>query len=183
MGKIAVVFPGIGYHKDKPLLYYSTKLAREAGYQPAYIDFSTIPWDKSDLSDPGRMKDLFTQAMENAEKTFSGISVTDGDELLFISKSIGTVVSACYAARKGIKASQIYFSPVEAFGQFAPDHGLAFYGDNDPLADHTKIEEICATKKIEAHRIPGGNHSLETGDTEKDLKSLSEIMGLIKAFI
>lgn len=27
--KIAVLFPGIGYHTDKPLLYYSKKLARK----------------------------------------------------------------------------------------------------------------------------------------------------------
>ena len=26
-GKLAVVFPGVGYHADKPLLYYSRKLA------------------------------------------------------------------------------------------------------------------------------------------------------------
>jgi len=29
--KIAVVFPGIGYHVDKPLLYYSKKIAASAG--------------------------------------------------------------------------------------------------------------------------------------------------------
>ena len=26
--QLAVLFPGIGYHTDKPLLYYSAKLAR-----------------------------------------------------------------------------------------------------------------------------------------------------------
>ena len=31
--KLAVFFPGIGYHCDKPLLYYSQKLAKECGYE------------------------------------------------------------------------------------------------------------------------------------------------------
>ena len=31
--KIAVLFPGIGYHTDKPLLYYGKKLAGERGYE------------------------------------------------------------------------------------------------------------------------------------------------------
>ena len=31
--KSAVFFPGIGYHCDKPLLYYSRKLAQECGYE------------------------------------------------------------------------------------------------------------------------------------------------------
>ena len=31
--KIAVFFPGIGYHCDKPLMYYSRNIVREPGYQ------------------------------------------------------------------------------------------------------------------------------------------------------
>ena len=31
--KLAVFFPGIGYHNDKPLLYYSQKLAKEFGFE------------------------------------------------------------------------------------------------------------------------------------------------------
>ena len=31
--KLVVFFPGIGYHCDKPLLYYSRKLAQEYGYE------------------------------------------------------------------------------------------------------------------------------------------------------
>jgi len=33
MSKIAVYFPGIGYHCDKPLLYYSRNIACELGYK------------------------------------------------------------------------------------------------------------------------------------------------------
>lgn len=33
MNKMAVFFPGIGYHCDKPLLYYAQKLAAEKGYE------------------------------------------------------------------------------------------------------------------------------------------------------
>lgn len=33
MAKLAVYFPGIGYHCDKPLLYYGRKTACEQGYQ------------------------------------------------------------------------------------------------------------------------------------------------------
>lgn len=32
MKKLAVFFPGIGYHCDKPLLYYSRKMAEQNGY-------------------------------------------------------------------------------------------------------------------------------------------------------
>lgn len=32
MSKVVVSFPGIGYHCDKPLLYYGRKIAHEYGY-------------------------------------------------------------------------------------------------------------------------------------------------------
>ena len=33
MKKLAIFFPGIGYHADKPLRYYILKLPGEAGYE------------------------------------------------------------------------------------------------------------------------------------------------------
>lgn len=41
--KIAVLFPGIGYHTDKPLLYYSRKLAMERGYEIAEVKYGELP--------------------------------------------------------------------------------------------------------------------------------------------
>ena len=79
MSKIAVLFPGIGYHKDKPLLYYSMKIAKEDGYQPVYIDFSSIAWDKADLRDPEKMKELFIQATGVTESVFSDVHITAED--------------------------------------------------------------------------------------------------------
>ena len=39
--KLAIFFPGIGYHCDKPLLYYSRKLADEADYKSILtLDYS-----------------------------------------------------------------------------------------------------------------------------------------------
>ena len=180
MSKKAVIFPGIGYHKDKPLLYYSIRIAKAYGYSVECVDFSSISWDKKDLNDPARMKEIFGQAMELAGKQLGG---TKDDEVLLISKSIGTVVAACFAREKGIDAKQIYFSPLVHFGMYAPNEGIAFYGDADPLTDADEIEKICADKKIAAYRISGGNHSLETGDTDMDLKNLSMIMDRVKEYI
>ena len=30
--KLAVLFPGIGYHCDKPILYFARELAKQVGY-------------------------------------------------------------------------------------------------------------------------------------------------------
>ena len=147
MKKIAIVFPGIGYHRDKPLLYYSIKLAKEAGYEVFCVDFSVIPWEKGDLKDPRKMKSLFEQAMEIARKSLAEVTIDAEDDVLFISKSIGTVTAACYASECGANVKQIYFSPVVPFGEFAKSGGVAFYGDHDPLADDKEIVNYTVKKE------------------------------------
>ena len=43
MKKLAVIFPGVGYHTDKPLLYYSKKLAAESGYMIKEVSYGNFP--------------------------------------------------------------------------------------------------------------------------------------------
>lgn len=41
--KLAVVFPGIGYHVDKPLLYYSRKIADNYDYETVTVPYGNFP--------------------------------------------------------------------------------------------------------------------------------------------
>jgi len=41
--KLAVLFPGIGYHCDKPLLYYAAKLAKSQQYEVLSVPYSGFP--------------------------------------------------------------------------------------------------------------------------------------------
>ena len=43
--KLAVLFPGVGYHVDRPLLYHSAKLARERGYEVCAVSYPPLPTD------------------------------------------------------------------------------------------------------------------------------------------
>ena len=156
MKKIAVIFPGVGYNKDRPLLYYSGKLAAKNGYELRFIDFSGIKWSKEQLKDMGDMS---------------------GDDVLFISKSIGTVVATAYAEKMSINAGQICFSPLEMIEGFVKEEGAElFCGDNDPMADYKVLERIAKEKRLKIHRIEGGNHSLETGDIFKDIDNLRSVL-------
>ena len=40
--KICVVFPGIGYHTDKPLLYYSKKYMMAHGYEIVDVTYGKL---------------------------------------------------------------------------------------------------------------------------------------------
>ena len=41
--KLSVLFPCIGYHCDKPLLYYSVKLARATGFEVLPVPYAGFP--------------------------------------------------------------------------------------------------------------------------------------------
>ena len=43
MRKLAVIFPGVGYHTDKPLLYYSKKIAAQNGYEIREVPYGNFP--------------------------------------------------------------------------------------------------------------------------------------------
>ena len=51
MKKLAVLFPGIGYHCDKPLLYYSKKCLSAYGYEIIEVNYKHFPHmkDKDEL--------------------------------------------------------------------------------------------------------------------------------------
>ena len=42
MKKTAVIFPGIGYHTEKPLLYYAKKLAKQSGYEITEVPYRDL---------------------------------------------------------------------------------------------------------------------------------------------
>ena len=68
MGKrLAVIFPGIGYHCDKPILYYSRKLAKEQEYKEI-ISLEYSYTEKNIRGNEKRMKEVFDVLYQQAEK-------------------------------------------------------------------------------------------------------------------
>lgn len=177
MSKIAVIFPGVGYNKDRPLLYYAGKLAGKSGYELRFVDFSGIKWSKEQLKDRAFLLKTLETCLKMTEDALKDAGDMASDEVIFISKSIGTVVSLAYAKEREIRPIQIFFSPLEMISDFVDDKGaVLFCGDDDPMADHKVLEEIALEKHLEIHMIAGGNHSLETGDVSADIDNLKIMM-------
>ena len=184
MKKIAVIFPGVGYTKDRPLLYYAGKLAAVYGYELIHLDFSGIDWSKEKLKDKQFLLNTLEYCLDKTGKKLECVDLEKADNVLFISKSIGTVVATAYADRHGINARQICFTPLEFIDRFVKEgNGLIFYGSADPYADPKMISDICRNKKLTANCIEDANHSLETGDVIKDMENLISVMRKVENFI
>lgn len=184
--KLAIFFPGIGYHCDKPLLYYSRKLADEAGYKSILtLDYSLAGSNITGniRSDREKMQQAFSYLYEQAAKQLSSINWQDYDEIIFISKSIGTVIASAFAQHEKISCRQILYTPLCETYDFRPQNAIAFLGTSDPWSNIEKVTDISGEQKIPLFLYPDANHSLETKDTLRNIKTLQDVMEETKRFL
>ena len=179
MRKTAVILPGIGYNADKPLLYYSAKLAKAEGYEIVRIGYHDLPegifGDKDRLSNA--IDIVYKQAMEE-------IASIKADEFIFLSKSIGTVAAARVAKHMDAPFKQVYFTPLEeTIDEMEPNIGIAFHGTADPWAKTEVISVGCKEKRIPLYVTENANHSLETGDIVADIKTLKDVMEVVADYL
>ena len=179
--KLAVIFPGIGYTADKPLLYYASRLARHYGYQILAVSYGTLP--ENVKGDHAKMKQAFELAYEQTEQALQDIDWNSYGSILFISKSIGTAISSAYAAQYNLNVKNILFTPLADTFSFPLQGSIAFHGTADPWAETNSIRELAAQKDVPLFLTQNANHSLETGDVLTDIFILKTTMERVQRFI
>lgn len=182
MSKVAVYFPGIGYHCDKPLLYYSRNIACELGYK----NYRTINYTYNAGNIRGndeKMKEAYIALFSQAEAELADMTWSDQDDVLFISKSIGTIIATSFAKKYGLNyARHILYTPLAQTFLFAPGNAIGFIGTADPWSDTDEIMKLSDANHIPLTIYDGCNHSLECDDTLKNIENLKDIMQRTKDF-
>lgn len=175
MSKIAIIFPGIGYHTDKPLLYYSKKIAKEYGYRVIEVNYHGF--DMNIRGNKEKMQAAFEHAMRQTEEILAAEEVHGLDEIICISKSIGTVVAAAWQKKHDMAAKNIYFTPVEATFSFVrPKSGIVFHGTSDPWIETEIVTHECQKAGLPMYLYKNSNHSLETGVVNTDIVYLLDVI-------
>lgn len=188
--KLAVYFPGVGYHCDKPLLYYARKVAAACGFDQ-HITLSYTTQTRDLLGNPANMKAAFLELYEQAESALdktAAFSQQSGvasccDEILFISKSVGTAIAARYTSEHNIPCWHILYTPLAETFAFHPRNGIAFTGTADPWVNTAVIRQQCQEHQIPFFLYENANHSLETGDVFRNLDIMKEVMQKTEKFI
>lgn len=173
--KLAVLFPGIGYHCDKPLLYYAGKACKQRGY-------TVLPMPYGKLTDMDK-EAAFEKALKASRKAMKKQMPWEGEDLLFISKSIGTVVASRLTEELDLPARHLYFTPVMETLPFLKSPSLAFSGLADPWVDPAALKAAFADKGLPLTQYPDCNHSLETGEVGRDLALQAEIFRAYRDFL
>lgn len=109
--KLAVFFPGIGYHCDKPLLYYARKIVEKLGYDEI-ISLSYSYNGNNIRGNEEKMKEAVTVLYTQAKESLKEIPFQSYDEILFVSKSVGTIIAFAYANEFHISCKQVLYTPL-----------------------------------------------------------------------
>ena len=178
--KLACFFPGIGYTCDKPLLYYSRSLLQKMGWEVVCVPYSGFPAGVKGNAE--KKEQCVKIAAEQAEGLLKKIRWNRYDDILFVGKSVGTVVGPAYAKAHGIDCRQILFTPVEDMFAYTGEKAIAFHGTADTWTETDVIRANCHRLGIPLYETPDANHSLETGHVGRDIRELGKVMRLVRYF-
>ena len=182
--KLAVVFPGMGYHSDKPLLYYSKKLAKARGYEVVEISYDFQKRAKDIMNDKEGKHDAFLHAVGEAKKQLLAVNYADFTDIVFIGKSIGTTVAAYFDKENGINARHVVFTPVpDTFKYLRDNCGIVFHGTADPWCETKLAESRCEELHLELVKVADANHSLETDDPITDCGRMPGILDKVNEML
>lgn len=174
MKKLVVFFPGMGYGMDSPLLYYADFLYETNGYERKVMDYQSIVLNlKLSVEDKKKMirESVINQAKDIEFDTY--------EEIVFISKSIGTVEAGWLAKQLSVKVTQIFMTPMsDTISYFGADD-VVVIGTTDMAYENVKA--ACDEKGIRALYIENANHSLEVnGEPLKSIEVLKNVMKFIE---
>lgn len=185
MKKLAVMFPGVGYTCAKPLLYYTSALAEQNGYEVVRLDYGPDVH-----SFRGRTREELRPVTETAVRRtmpqLAGVPGTDYEDILLISKSIGTVVACRSAEMLGIRAKHFLMTPIpDTLPWLERVEGLFVAGTADPYLDKELVLEAARAYPEKTGAIfEGCNHSLERrGDTRGNLENLRKVLDCLETLI
>ena len=181
--RLAVFFPGIGYTADKPLMHYSRRLAEKHGFEICLLPYSGFP--KKVKGDKTKMQESYKIALKQAKEMLSDINFEDYDDILFVGKSIGTIVAAKIASKSSVRdhIRFIFYTPLEETFSFLIQDAIVFTGSADPWVEAGRIPALCKESGIPCSVIPDANHSLETADPVQDILTLQKIMSLTEQYM
>lgn len=178
MKKLAVLFPGVGYTCAKPLLYYAGALAAEKGYETLALDYGTDIHTFQGRT-AKELAPIIELALEKCLPKLCEISWKEYDQVLFISKSIGTVVACRSAKRLPCHPRHFWMTPIEAtLTWLEQEDGVFVAGSADPYLDQALLAWAAKTFPEKTGILfPKCNHSLERkNDTMGNIKNLMQVL-------
>ena len=160
---LAIILPGMGYTKDKPLLNFTSKLCINKGFDIFSIEYGfQIAKKPLDTNNDEEISNLLKETIEAIESILN----KRYKKLVFIGKSIGTVVITRICNQfDDFEQVHILLTPVDATYENKEKYKtLVITGTNDPMINKYYIDKMFEDENIKVIKTENGNHSLECCD-------------------
>lgn len=158
--KIVISFPG-GRGNEIPMLYFGAKHFEDMGYEKIFINHP--------MSEDFSLNNL----LGNALKTLNNINWNEYEHIVFVAKSLGTLVACKAKELLQIQASLVLFTPLEDTLKFIRKENDVLFvamGDNDKYLSASRLTEHCEQEGIKCHIEKGIGHRMEVlNDLQKNL--------------
>ena len=187
--KLAVLYPGMRYTCDRPLLYYTTELLLSKGYDVLQL------WSNygSEQFDQLSQAEKTIQIIADGQALLgSGRQAGSYEHLLLCGKSLGTLIMAFILNEEQdlTNLATVWFTPLIHL----PPVSEAILNIESPsfiagsLADTTfssgPLDQIKSKPNTTAFITDGADHSLEIpGDSIKSLKILDQVITRLSVFV
>lgn len=175
---LVVLFPGLAYSCELPLLYYAQQSAIEHHYDVLALEYG----DQSARTDFKFEK--LEQLVEECLQAIAQVS-SKYDQYIFISKSLGTVIAGEVSRRFAEDTVQhIYLTPIELTVPYIKEtSGYVIYGTRDEWFSEQSIRHIQGLPQIRPYPVLEASHNLEVDTVAHSLLVMREIVLLYKSFM
>ena len=140
------------------------------------LDYMRTDKNAEPEGDKKKMQEAFECLYAQAEKKLEEIAFDEYSEVLFISKSVGTIIASAYAEKYKIKCCQILYTPLEQTFMFEHDDAIAFIGTADPWSDVKKVIACSKNQAVPIYVYEDANHSLEKENILQNIDILKNVM-------
>lgn len=165
--KIVISFPG-GRGYEIPLLYFGSKYFEDLGYEKIFINHPV-----------SGEKDL-DSLLENAGKVVGSIEFGEYEDVVFIGKSIGTLVACRIKEQYNIPASLILFTPVEGALSYINKENnilLVAAAERDRHWDTKILKKHCEEESVKCYVEPNIGHRMEVvNDLGRNLEVIFNVI-------
>lgn len=171
---LVVLFPGVNYNFEKPLLYYARKLASIEEMDVLCIRYG-YKLSKDDIG-----TEIIKTIADEILPVIKKFSYKKYNKLYFISKSIGGEIAGDIAKNIGYEnVRSFYLTPTPSTIQHMIEANVyTIIGTKDPIFSEKNIKALEDCKNIKMTLIKNAQHSLEV---DNNIQESVEILGKVTA--
>lgn len=175
MSDLIVIFPGIRYGADCPLLYYATLEYKRRGYTVVNVDYKVT-------SSPS-LEEYLSEAIIGAKESLKSVDFSEYEDIIFASKSVGTAVALKVQDELKLpRIRHILLTPISLtlpLMQKERVYKCIVSSRADSYIDGAELEKIAREKDLPLTMFDCLGHRLESdGDAIENLKILENIVKL-----